>query len=126
MNFQVLKNFTVNTPQGERILQAGQIISLLKDKAKPLVEQNKLKALQSLTWETLARIHIGTGKELAREGLNLRLQTPEIGAIENSLNETWLDCLHGQATLDDFRAVNQQWATAIKIANEKAKKVGLL
>lgn len=77
----------------------------------------------SIKWDVLSKIHLNTARQLATEGQNLRLHTPEIAGIENSLNKTWLDCLHGRATIDDFRAINEQWAVAVRTANEKALDV---
>jgi len=122
MNFQVLKNFTVNTPQGEKILQAGDIIALSEDKAKALVDKGKIEAV-SIKWNTLSSIHLQTARELAEAGQNLRLYSQEIAAIENRLNETWLDCLHGEATLDDFNAINQLWANAIRAAGKQVNSL---
>ncbi len=84
--------------------------------------QRKIKEPEVMRWDTLSNTHLRTARSLAAEGINFRLSTPAITEAENKLNEVWLDCLHGRATLDDFEVVNQQWATAIKIANEKAKR----
>lgn len=80
--------------------------------------QRKVKEPEAIRWDTLSHIHLQTARQLATEGQNLRLQTPEIAGIENSLNETWHACLKGQASIDDFKAINEKWAVAIRTANK--------
>lgn len=82
-------------------------------------------AKANIRWDTLSRIHLQTARQLAAEKVNFRLSSPEIVGIENSLNETWHSCLKGQATLDDFRAINEKWAETVRAVNEKAKRAAL-
>ena len=84
--------------------------------------KDKYKGLRLITWDTLSTIHLQTARVLAKEGLNLRLQTPEIKATEDKLNEIWLVCLKGTATLDDFKDINRQWAEVIRQADSRSKK----
>lgn len=88
--------------------------------------QKKVKVSEVIRWDTLSAIHLQTTRQLAAEGINFRLSTPTITQAEDSLNEIWFNCLHGRATLDDFRAINQKWADLIRDANRKSQKTTLL
>lgn len=122
--YQAISDFSIRTPKGDVAIKAGQIVALPEDTIKALLKKGKIKGA-CIKWDTLSSIHLQIARQLATEGRNLRLHTPEIVGIENTLNEAWLDCLHGRATINDFREINRLWAETVRATSEKAKRATL-
>lgn len=87
--------------------------------------QKKASVPEAIRWDVLSKIHLSTARRLVAEGVNFRLSTPAITEVEDALNQTWLDCLHGKATIDNFQVINEQWADAVRAANERSKRATL-
>jgi hypothetical protein len=122
MIYEATRDFHILTGKGVIKIRAGQTVNIPEGKARTL--EGKIRKVD-IKWDTLSAIHLTTARSIAAEGVNFRLSTPAITQAEDALNNTWRLCLKGQATLDDFKSINQIWADAVKAANEKAKKVRL-
>lgn len=46
MNYQVIRLFTVKTKQGDLTLNPGQVITLVEEKAKKLIQEGKIKLVE--------------------------------------------------------------------------------
>lgn len=77
-------------------------------------EEKQKKA--NIRWDTLSHIHLQTARQLAGEGISFKTASPAITGAERELNRIWLACLHGEAIIDDFKAINEKWAVAIRKA----------
>lgn len=120
MRYTSVSDFTVKGSKGDITIKAGQTLDLPADKARGLIDRGKVKAV-SLKWDALSSIHLQVAQRLAADKIDFRLSSREIAEAENALNEVWLACLHGKATLDDFKAINELWANAIRAVNERGK-----
>lgn len=115
--YQAVSDFSIRTPKGNVEVKAGQIVALPEDTIKALLKKGKIKGA-CIKWDSLSKVHLDTARSLATEGVNFRLSTPAITQAEDALNQTWLNCLRGRATLTDFEAINQKWAFAVRTANK--------
>lgn len=122
MKYQTMVDFHITTGKGLLKIKTGQTIDLPEDKARGLIDRGKIKAV-SLKWDALSRIHLSTARSLI--GVDFRVTSPAITEAESELNRVWLDCLHGRATIDDFKEINRLWAETVRAVNEKAKRVTL-
>lgn len=124
MRYTAVSDFSIKGGKGDIAIKSGQTIDLPEDRAKTLIDRGKIKAI-SVKWDVLSKIHLSTARTLSAEGVNFRLSTPAIVQAEDALNEIWHACLKGQANIDDFKGVNEQWASAIREANKKSQKTTL-
>lgn len=124
MRYTAVSDFTVKGSKGDIAVKAGQALDLPVDKARGLIDRGKIKAI-SLKWDALSHIHLQVARSLAADKIDFRLSSREIAEAENSLNEIWHTCLKGQASLDDFQAINEKWAGAVRAANKKSKRTTL-
>jgi|SRR5208283_1986786 len=63
MKYLVHNSFKVKTPQGEKIIQAGQVISLPEDKSAALISSGKIEPLR-ITFEKLFHSHMERMRKL--------------------------------------------------------------
>lgn len=84
--------------------------------------QKRASVPEVIRWDTLSHIHLQTARSLSADGVNFRLSTPAITEAEDALNEVWLACLKGRASIDDFKEINRLWADAVRATSEKAKR----
>jgi len=88
-----------------------------KDKVLPLLEtlrrdrQAVIEELKpkntSIPFEVLRDLYLATFNRTGwTQGL---MDRPEVGQAEDRLNEIWLDCMEGRASLDDFKAILKEW-----------------
>lgn len=115
MKYQTMVDFHITTGKGLLKINSGQTIDLPEDKARGLIDRGKIKAV-SIKWDTLSHTHLQTARSLAGAGISFKTASPAITGAERELNRIWLACLHGEATIDDFKAINEQWAVAIRKA----------
>jgi transcription initiation factor IIF auxiliary subunit len=56
MNFKVLESFKAKTSRGEKEIQAGQVITLPKDKALNLLNQGKIAPISKMAYRVYSEI----------------------------------------------------------------------
>ena len=95
-----------------------------KDKVLPLLEvikRNKGAVIEylkpkntSIPYEVLRDLYLAAFNRTGwTQGLMAR---PEVTQAEDRLNQIWLDCMEGRATLDDFKAILKRWEGIISDA----------
>ena len=93
-----------------------------KDKVLPLLEvikRNREAVIDylkpkntSIPFEVLRDLYLATFNRTGwTQGL---MDRPEVGQAEDRLNEIWLDCMEGRASLDDFKTVLNKWEAVVK------------
>ena len=93
-----------------------------KDKVLPLLDtlkRNKQAVIDYLKpknnpipFEVLRDLYL---EAFDRTGWIIGLMArPEVVQAEDRLNEIWLDCMEGRASLDDFKTVLNKWEAVVK------------
>ena len=109
--------------EGENIrCKCLSLIEPPKDKVIPLLDtlkRNKQAVIDYLKpknnpipFEVLRDLYLAT---FNRTGWIIGLMDrPEVMQAEDRLNEIWLDCMEGRASLDDFKTVLNKWEAVVK------------
>jgi len=93
-----------------------------KDKVLPLLDtlkRNRQAVIDYLKPKNKA-IPYDSLKSLYLEAFNRTgwiiglMDRPEVIQAEDKLNEVWLACMEGKATLEDFKATLNKWETVVK------------
>lgn len=82
------------------------VIGYLKTKGSPIIPYDTLKTLYL---EAFNRVGWEIGL-MARQGVK---------TIEDKLNDIWLECMEGRATIEDFEATLKEWEGIIPKAMRK-------
>ena len=109
--------------EGENIrCKCLSLIEPPKDKVIPLLDtlkRNKQAVIDYLKpknnpipFEVLRDLYL---EAFDRTGWIIGLMArPEVVQAEDRLNEIWLDCMEGRASLDDFKTVLNKWEAVVK------------
>lgn len=110
MTYKVIRLFTVKTKQGNLTLNPGQVVTLVEEKAKKLIQQGKIKVVEQYedyfkdTVEKVSQIYQAGTIDYVRRRYPGRFQ--ESLQIENRLNDFWdKDFQEFKKAVDDWREI---------------------
>lgn len=89
--------------------------------SQALLEKYRGKAEHTppIPFDTLKTIYLEAFNRIGwQSGLMVR---PEVIQAEDRLNEVWLECMEGQATIEKFKATLKEWEGIISGAIKEAK-----